>query len=225
MKKLDKFKNNLATYNFVKRAYNEIESINSKEYFIRDDNFTKKLIDEILPIATFLKHFEKPGLAIKCQYFPGNQNYDAKIQLSGYYKDKGYFEQSYFIEVTSARNPKDYLIREALARDGIIGGEDVERIGSKSKGNDKIIARGKARDMDSPVKDAIEWTASALKKKYDKKETYPKPCILLIDVVPARPLGLSEWLAVIIGVRKTIDPEKFKATYLVNWETNVTFKI
>lgn len=225
MSKLDKFKNYLTVPVFVKRAYSELEALSNDDYHLRKDADTRRLVDEILPLAAFLKHFERPGRYVKCRFFSGYQNYDAKIKLKERcVGKKGFIEDSFFVEVTSAVSPQDYLIREALVRYGGIVGCSVRRIGSKKKGNDLIEGQG-ASDIDSPAKNAVERTNIALKKKYDKKELYPSPCILVVQVEPERPLSLGEWWAVAKGVQSTVDRDKFQATYIVNWYTNTVFKV
>jgi hypothetical protein len=224
MSKLDIFKNYLTVSEFVRRAYRELETLTNDEYHLRQGEGNGKLVEEILPLAAFLKHFERPGRSLKCRLFLGNQNYDAKILLNGYGVEKGYLEDSYFVEVTSAVSPQEYLKREALVRYGSFAGCSVRRVGSKKKGNDRIEGQG-GNDIDSPVKDALEWTKNALKKKYDKKEPYPSPCMLVVQVEPDRPLNLHEWGTVVSGIQNTVDRDKFRATYIVNCWTNNVFEV
>lgn len=224
MSKLDKFNAYLTTAVFVRRAYSEIEALTHHDYYVRNDPDTRKIVEEVLPLAAFLKHYDRPGRSVQCRFIPGSQNYDAKIKLKGYEVDKGLLEDSYFVEVTSAVSPQDYLVREALDRYGIICGYNIRRNGSKKKGNDRIEGQG-AHDFDSPVKDALDWTKIVLRKKYGKKEPYPNPCILVVQVKPARPLSLHEWCTVAEGVQGVIDRDKFRFTYIVDWETNVVFAV
>lgn len=223
MSKLNKFCNTyLTTPFFAKRAYSDLEALDGDDYRLRRGEGTKELVEEILPLAAFLKHFERPGRSVSCRFFVGNQNYDAKIKLKGEEVDQGYIEASYFVEITSAVSPTDYLLREALTRYGGIAGYHLRRIGSKKKGNDQIIGEG-GHDFDTPLKDAIKWTRSALEKKYAKTEPYPRPCILIVQVHPERPLNLDEWAKLAKEVQ--IDRDKFRATYIVNWWTNTVFEV
>ncbi len=221
---MDGFSNYLTVPVFVSRAYRRLESLTYNDYYLRQGKGTRKLVEEILPLAAFLKHLERPGCSVKCRFLSGNQNYDAKVKLRGYYVDKGFLESSYFVEVTSAVSEhKDHLVREALARYGVIGGYTVRRVGSKRKGGG-IEGEG-ACDIDAPVKDALQWTKAALTKKYEKKEPYPTPCFLVVQVKPDRPLNLHEWWTVANGLQDVIDRGKFRATYIVDWETNYAFEV
>jgi hypothetical protein len=135
MSKLDKFTNFLTTSVFVQRAYRELDSININDYFLRQGDGTKKIIEEILPLTAFLKHFERPGRRVKCRYFRNNQNYDAIIKIGGYEVEQGFIDDSYFVEVTLAEEKKyTYLRRESLARYGFVfGGDSIRRVKNKKK--------------------------------------------------------------------------------------------
>jgi hypothetical protein len=225
MSKLDKFTNFLSVSIFVQRAYRELENMDKNDYFLRQGDGTKKFVDEILPLSAFLKHFERPGRCVKCRYFKDNQNYDAVIEISGDEVEQGFLVKSYFVEVTSAEEEYiEHLRRESLARYGVVFlGNSIRRIKNKQDGTDSIDSKPVARDTDYPAKGAIELVKQALQKK--NRKNYPTPCILVIEVQPERPLSFSEWVTVKNGVRNEVDREKFQATYIVNWSTNMVFEI
>lgn len=209
---------------FVKRAYEALEALDGNSYRLRQGEGTKELVEEILPLAAFLKHFERPGRSVKCRFFSGNQNYDAKIKLAGADIDKGWFEKSYFVEVTSAVSSTDYLEREALSRYGsVFGGGDIRRIGSRVKGNDRIESRAVAQDHDAPVKDAVEWTKTALRRK--KAKLYPSPCILVVHVENDRPLTIHEWSTLAQEVQGEVDRDRFQSTFITNWWSNTVVQL
>jgi hypothetical protein len=83
MSATDKFsKSYISTATFVSRAYAALEQFSDNEVRLREGKGSKDLVEEIIPIAAFLKHFEIPGRKVKCKYFPGNQNYNAKIRVT-----------------------------------------------------------------------------------------------------------------------------------------------
>jgi hypothetical protein len=217
-------KSYLSTATFVSRAYSIIEQFSNTEFYMRE-GARKKVVEEILPIAAFLKHFEIPGRQVKCRYFPGNQPYDARIKVHGEEVQSGYIEQSYFLEVTSAMSSYDYLEREALSRYGsIFGGGNIRRIGSRQKGNNQIVSEAMVEDGDAPVKKASEWVIARLQAKA-KREKYPEPCILLVHVEPERPLCIREWLIVVENIQSSVNHDNFKATFLVNAWRNVVLRV
>jgi hypothetical protein len=214
-------KSYLSTATFVSRAYATLEKLKNNEFPLRKGKDSKKLVEEIMPIAAFLKHFETPGRQVKCKYFPGNQNYDAKIRVQGSDVRLGFIEREYFLEVTSAVSSYDYLEREALSRNGsVFGGGKIRR----EKGSKQIISEAVAEDFDAPVIKASEWVIARLKDKANK-EKYPEPCILLVQVEPERPLSIGEWLTLVENIQGSVNHESFKATFLVNAWRNVVLQV
>ena len=67
---------------------------------LRKDDFYKKLVEEILPIASFLGTFERVDLNVECEYFSGDQSYDAKIYCDGLLVEKGSMRKEYFLEIS-----------------------------------------------------------------------------------------------------------------------------
>jgi len=225
MSATDKFsKSYISTATFVSRAYSVLEQFSDNEVRLREGKGCKELVEEIIPIAAFLKHFEIPGRQVKCKYFSGNQNYDAKIRVQGRDVSLDFIKESYFLEVTTAVSPKDFLEREALSRYGsVFGGGDIERVGSTRKRNDKIVSKPVVEDHDAVTIKASDWIRARLQAKANK--VYPKPCILLVQVEPERPLSIHEWSAVAKDVQPSVDREVFAATYLVNAWMNVVLPV
>jgi len=225
MSKLDRFsKGYLTVPVFVKRAYDELEALDGNSYRLRKGDGTKELVEEIRPLAAFLKYFERPGRSVKCRFFTGNQNYDAKIKLKGEDIDRGWIEEQFFVEVTTAVSSWDYLEREAISRYGsTFGGGDIRRVGSRKKGSDRIESRAVAQDHDAPVKNAIEWTKTALRKKNEK--LYPKPCILVVHVENERPFSVHEWSLLAKEVQGEVDRDRFNFTFVVCSWSNTVFRV
>jgi hypothetical protein len=188
---------------------------------MRKGKGVKKLVEEIIPIAAFLKHFESPGRRVRCKHFPGNQNYDAKIQVRGDDVRLGFIEKEYFLEVTSAVSSYDFFEREALSHNGsVFGGGTIRR----EKGSRRIISDAVAEDHDAPMIKASEWVIACLTDKA-KKKPYPQPCILLVQVEPERPLNCREWVTIMENIQSSINRKAFTATYLVNAWRNVVLQV
>jgi hypothetical protein len=123
---------------FVRRAYNAIAALGGDEYRARRDD--KGLVEEVMPLAALAKHLENPELQVRCKYVGGDANHDARLRLSGAPVDQGFFESDYYVEVTSALSPLDYLRREALTRYGsVFVGSEIERVRSRKRGIDEIV--------------------------------------------------------------------------------------
>jgi hypothetical protein len=214
-------KSYLSTATFVSRAYASVDQLSTSQFLMRKGKGVKRFVEEIMPIAAFLKHFEIPGRRVRCKHFPGNQNYDAKIHVQGSDVRLGFIEKEYFLEVTSAVSSYDFLEREALAHSGsVFGGGKIRR----EKGSRRILSDAVAEDHDASVIKASEWVVACLTDKANK-QTYPQPCILLVQVEPERPLNTREWLTVIENVQGRVNRHAFTATYLVNAWRNVVLQI
>ena len=222
---IEKFsKSYLSTATFASRAYSTLKQLSNKDFLLRKGNGYKELLEEILPIAAFLKHFEIPGRQVKCRYFPGNQNYDAKIKIQGEEVRPAFTEESYFLEVTSAVPSYDFLEREALARYGsVFGGGNIRRAGSKRKGNDRIISEAVAEDGDAVIVKASYWIKERLDAKANK--VYPEPCVLLVQIEPERPLSIREWSIVAENISGSVNREVFAKTFLVNAWRSFVFEV
>lgn len=222
---LDKFRRSfLSVPVFVRRAYSALEALDGDQYRMRSTAGAKELIEEIIPLAALLKHLEIPDRHVRCRFVGGDQDHDAQIRISGPEVEHGLIEHRYFVEVTSAISPDDYLQREALTRYGhVFGGGDIRRIGSKRRGDDQIVSRAVAVDGQAAVENAITWVKRRLIAKAARD--YPSPCILAVNVEPERPLSLSEWSMLAREVQASVDRDRFKLTFVVNWLTNTVFNI
>jgi hypothetical protein len=154
---LDRFRRSfLSVPVFVRRAYSVLEALDGDQYRMRSVAGAKERIEEIIPLAALLKHLEIPDRHVRCRFVGGDQDHDAQIRISGPEVEHGLIEQRYFVEVTSAIAPYEYLQREALTRYGhVFGGGDIRRIGSKRRGDDQIVSRAVAVDGQAAVENAI----------------------------------------------------------------------
>ncbi len=221
---LRQFKNSyLTTPVFVGRAYAAIAALDADEYRARGDG-VRALVGEVLPLAALLKHLENPELRVRCKHVGGDANHDARIKFSGVPVDLGFFKRDYYVEVTSAVSPLDFLRREALSRYGsVFGGPKIRRIRSRKRGTNEIVSEAVAQDGDAPLLEAITLVKERLRAKAEKE--YPQPCILVVNVEPDRPLGLQEWAALAREVHGGVARTKFKMTFIVEWYRNVVFLI
>jgi len=181
-------------------------------------------MEEILPLAVFLKFLEVPNRNVRCKFKGGSDEYDAEISIIGPEVERGYFKPHYFVEITTAVSPVDYLRREALNRNGYVFHDpDIRRIGSRINGKDKIINQATALDGETEVKNAV----TSVKKRIHSKggKIYPKPCILIINVVPEWPLSLEEWCYLKAQVESLVDRVTFERTYVVDCLENFVIKI
>jgi hypothetical protein len=153
-----------------------------------------------------------------------NQDHDAQIQVSGREVDLGLTQPSYYVEVTSATSPTEYLEREALTRNGFVyGGGQIRREGSKGSGDDRVVSEAVAFDGTAPVANAARWIAERIAEK--GKKVYPEPCILLVGVYPEQRLSVVEWAEVAAQVDRAVIADRFALRFVADWATNTVFRV
>jgi hypothetical protein len=214
-------KGELSASEFCQRAYDALDQLSKEDLLLRKSKGSKQLLEEVLPIATFAKYLERPGRKAFMRCFGGNNPYDGMVYLSGQEVEHGFLQSEYYLEVTTANSPSDYLHREGIARNvPVFGGEKIERVGSKKNGNDIIVSKAIAEDGESAVNKAAEWCIKAINAKIQKE--YPSPCILLVGCLPTRCLNPIEWGKVVQEVVNATSPNKFSGVYIIQaWENIV----
>jgi hypothetical protein len=78
----------------------------------------KELVEEVWPISIWLTHLDMPKRHVRARYLGPRENYDASLLVEGGEVRLGLLQREYFVEVTTAGSPRDYLRREALERQG-----------------------------------------------------------------------------------------------------------
>ncbi len=192
---LTDFEKRLSSKEFVEKAsyalLREIDSEGGISRLRRRTGKFKKLIEEVLPISFFIRCFERPGLDLYCEYLSGNQSYDAKIYCEGLLVEKQSLKSEFFLEVSIACHPKDYLKRECLER-GLpsFGGNDIERLK-----NGTIKSSPEVSDSDELMEKHFEFIKSRIDGK--NKIQYPPDTYLIIPLFPDTLIMRNEWLEII----------------------------
>ena len=139
---VEQFRKRLPAFQFAKKAFAELDNLHASGAHRRNEHGMRELIEEVLPIACFVKHSEGPERHIKVRYYGGNEKFDGKLWMYGAIVEEGYCQPEYYLEVTSAISSTEYRQREALERYGyVFPGPDVQRKGSRKKGGDQIISK------------------------------------------------------------------------------------
>lgn len=108
---------------FCRVAYDALEAIQAqsdgvKELQAHKTRRVKKLLEEVLPLAAFIQATYKPGCRMQVRWLGGNQPYDAEAVYRGVLVDRGMVEAEQYLEVTTAEQENEYLVRERLATIG-----------------------------------------------------------------------------------------------------------
>ena len=164
---------------FAKKAYDLFEKIRSEtngESKIRmlETDREKKLLEEILPIATYVQSVYRAGRYISVCWHYGNQNFDAVIKQTGWFVENEYYSTDGFLEVTCVMHPNEYLVRERINTIGHAFGV----AGLKRLKNGKIESEVMVHDGQHFVE---EFALLLIKRIEDKiSKSYPSDTTLII---------------------------------------------
>ena len=212
----------LPAFKFAQLAYDIADDLTSDQVYLRKEPSIKPFLEEVLPIATFAKIWERPGRHLTVEYFGPNHPYDATVSLCGSEVDEGDIESVYYVEVTSAMFEREHLEREALARDGsVFHDPNIHHVGSRHKGDRRIVSHATAEDGDTSLKELQAWVISAIEAK--NSHTYRKPSILIVRSEPSRPLALSEWSSLIAAASSVARASQFDAVVVVDWYSSIVY--
>ena len=221
---IEQFKAGLSAFGFAERAYGLLDAIHDDEYHTRSDPEVKALVEEIIPIATFAKCFEAPERHATIVYTGDTERYDAVMTVTGKTVELGHILPTYYIEVTSAVAPYEYLQREALSRHGSVsGGPNIRRIGKRADGTADVESKPLARHAPDARWDAINWINTAIKKKSAKD--YPDPCVLIVRVQTDFIPSLDDWDLLVKESRKSARASDFAASVLVDTSRSELFHL
>ena len=199
------------SFEFAKLAYQEAASLTNEEYF-KLSGSAKQLIEEILPIALLAQHLRTPELHVDIRWFNDSEARDGKIRLQGKPVDIGFYQAEYFVEVTTAVSPKDYLQREALYEDGIVyGGDTIHRHGKRGS---PIISEPEVLEGKATVIRATNWIIDCVRAKASK--TYPNPCILIVNVKPEKSLSILDWAYIFETIQTDVIESDFESIYAID---------
>jgi len=205
-------------------AFSLLDDLHKEPPVISRSADTKRLVEEIVPIATLAKFLEGPECHLSLTYVADHENFDALVDVAGALVDTGHCEPRYYLEVTSAVAPHEYLQREALARNGLyFGGPDIRRLGSRRRGTAQVESKLSVRHSAADATAACEWVKTAIAAK--ASGDYPSPCLLLIRVEPESHLTTYEWLGIVESSHLSAASSDFSAVYLVNTSTGATFEV
>lgn len=167
----------------------------------------KELIEEILPISVYVRTKYRLGNYIQVCWTSRTACFDAEIKV---------MEESYFLEVTCAVHPKEYLVRELLNKQGYCYAAD----GVKKIGRD-ITTECISYDNSSFIEHFVDLIALRIHKKMGKN--YPQNTILIIccelDII----YFSHEWNILEEKVRALNIEHNFKEIFIYDSSTEKSF--
>ena len=215
---LSDFERRMASKEFVKIAFDAFLKTRELETGISDlrlrtGDFNKKLVEEILPIAVFIGSFERVGLNVECQYFSGDQSYDARLYCDGLLVEKKSVLNEYYIEVSLACHPKDYLKRQATEQGvPVFGGNQIEKV------NGIISSLPSVRTIDSIISEHFDFINQRIAKK--ASGSYPDNTYLIVPLFPDTLILWNEWTSIIGKFSSCITAMPFSGIFIYDTVSN-----
>lgn len=158
---------------YAKNVADRMEAMSTKEYFLRHNRNTKKIVEEEWALACYGKILYHPDRRIKILY-RGNEPDgipDAEIKVEGKQQFIENWDNVTPIEITTVQFPESHQVRKDL---GLTGSS----VGQVKNLNDDIIK-------------FIPEAINSLKKKY--QNAYPKNTIIVCAIFPEKSFGITSW--------------------------------
>lgn len=176
---------------------------------MRKTKCAKRLIEEILPLAAYVKAKYGPGLRLTVTWHGGDQNYDALIRCNGVLADRGDERKRYFLEITSAAHANDYLVRENI---NTTGGSFGPRLTVRDKKTGTIKSEPSGYSHGELEAEIVAQVDDIVGKK--RKKPYPSPTALLVQCYIPSVIEDEEWERVAKNLQSGRDYSPFREVYI-----------
>jgi len=155
---------------------------------LRPTKTEKRLIEELIPIARYVRARYREGRRIKVRWFAGSQPYDAVLWSSGLLVKHRMAPRKLLIEVTTSVHPNEYLARRLLHERG--GSFGVKGISRDNK-TGEILSKPHTHTPDELAADLADQILERIKSKSHKN--YSPGTVLIIGCVTTSLILNAEW--------------------------------
>jgi hypothetical protein len=203
---------------FCVAAYDTFEAIRSSPAGIADLRLkrnprAKKLLEEVLPLAAFIQSRYGPGCRMKVRWLGGNQRFDARVLYRGPLADRMSIPKRQYLEVTTAVQPTEHLVREHLHA---TGGAFTARGTRRDPKTKQIVSEAVACEHS----DAVAEFATLISNRVVAKAAagYPPATTLLVNCDLGEVVLEDEWEEIVRAVRSALvkDRAAFQEVVLVH---------
>lgn len=200
---------------FCRRAYQVFDAIRNgpkgiEELRMLTSYRAKKLVEEVLPLVTYVQSRYSPGLRLRIRWRGGNQPYDAILASSGSVVENRSIPRRQYLEVTSAVHQNDYLVREHLNREGFAF---AARSTFRDRKTKRVVSSPSGYSNREPQDELVELVRRRIVEK--SSIDYPKPVSLLVRCVVGMPILDDEWEYVVRELRKDEPFGPFREVILI----------
>jgi len=200
---------------FCAHAYDAFEQIRSgprgvEELRLLSSQRSKKMIEEILPLARYVQSQYGPGRKLSVRWLGGSQSYDAYMRNAGAAVKPLGLPARQYLEVTTAVQPNEYLVREHINSNGVAFASRGTRRDPKTR---VITSEPTVYTNREPWDELVQLILSRIENKARKR--YPKPTSLIVRCVVEMPVLDDEWSYVVDELRKREASDQFREVVLI----------
>ncbi len=201
---------------FCKRAYDLFDQVRAEadgiaKLRLRPTAREKKLLEELLPIASWIQVCYDAVNRVKIRWLSGSQSYDAIVWTPLMMVRNANVPRKIFLEVTTSAHKNEYLARQLLHKDGGSFGPKGIRRDPMGK---KPISIPYVNFNDEAIGDLAGQIASRLTDKGQKR--YPGNTVLIINCVTDGVVLEDEWNDAIARVAAMSLHRMFREVFLID---------
>jgi hypothetical protein len=178
---------------FCRKVYNLFNQVMGEpggieKIRLRQTKTEKRLVEELIPLASYVQARYRVGRLIKVRWFSGSQPYDAILWSSGSLVKQRMAPRKLFAEVTTSVHENEYLARRLVhERGGSFGVKGIPR--DKKTGN--VVSKPHLHTPEELATDLACQILQRLKSKSAK--SYPPGTVLIVNCVANSLIYDSEW--------------------------------
>ena len=193
---------------FCGAAYDALEAIRAspkgiEELRLKRSPRAKKLLEEVLPLASFIRSRYGPGCRIKIRWLSGNQQFDARVLYRGAVVDRMSIPKRQYLEVTTAVHPTEHLVRQHLQA---TGGAFSARGTHRDPKTKQIVSVAVANEHSDTIAEFAALICSRVAAKASLK--YPRSTTLLVNCDLGEVVLEDEWEEILQAVRSGLSGDQ-----------------
>ena len=193
---------------FCGAAYDAFEAIRSSpkgiaELRLKRSPRAKKLLEEVLPLASFIQSRYGPGRRLKIRWLGGNQQFDARIFYRGAVVDRMGIPKRQYLEISTAVQPTEHLVRQHLQA---TGGSFSARGTHRDPKTKEIVSVAVASEHSATIAEFATLICNRVAAK--ASVGYPRFTMLLVNCDLGEVVLEDEWEEIVRAVRSALSSDQ-----------------
>jgi hypothetical protein len=183
---------------------------------LRQEHTVKRLIEEVIPVARYVQMRYSHGRRINVKWIDGKQQYDAYLLSSGPQVENGIFPRRQFLEITTAVQHNDHLVRFHINDTGYAFSAKGT---TRHKTTKEIVSTPYVYKNYEAEDDFVRIIVCRINDKSNIK--YQKNTVLVIQCMFGGVVYESEWNYIVDQVKKHVGTYKFDEIFL--FDSNINY--